>query len=240
MTTQIFLAIDTTDVAVATAQASATRDAVDGIKLGLEFFAANGPGGVRTVAADGVLLFLDLKLHDIPNTVAGAVRAVTPLRPALLTVHAGGGSAMLRAAADAAGEAAARTGTARPRIVGVTVLTSLAESDMSAIGQHGPIADQARRLAALARSCGLDGVVCSPHEIETLRAECGADFLLVVPGIRPSWADAGDQKRVMTPAEAARRGADYLVIGRPITAAADPAVAARRIAAEIVAAEPAA
>jgi orotidine-5'-phosphate decarboxylase len=240
MTTQIFLAIDTTDVDVAMAQAATTRDAVDGIKLGLEFFTANGPGGVRTVAADGVPLFLDLKLHDIPNTVAGAVRAVTPLRPALLTVHAGGGSAMLRAAADAAGEAAARTGTARPRIVGVTVLTSLAESDMSAIGQHGPIADQARRLAALARSCGLDGVVCSPHEIETLRAECGADFLLVVPGIRPSWADAGDQKRVMTPAEAARRGADYLVIGRPITAAADPAVAARRIAAEIVAAEPAA
>jgi orotidine-5'-phosphate decarboxylase len=185
-------------------------------------------------------LFLDLKLHDIPNTVAGAVRAVVPLRPTLLTVHAGGGGAMLRAAADAAGEAAAKAGTARPRIVAVTVLTSLAEADMSAIGQHGPIADQARRLAALARSSGLDGVVCSPHEIEALRAECGTGFLLVVPGIRPSWAAAGDQKRVMTPAEAARRGADYLVIGRPITAATDPAVAASRIAAEIVAAAPAA
>jgi orotidine-5'-phosphate decarboxylase len=240
MTTRIFLAIDTTDVAVASTQAAATQDAVGGIKLGLEFFAANGPVGVRTVAAGGVPLFLDLKLHDIPNTVAGAVRAVVPLQPALLTVHAGGGSAMLRAAADAAGEAAAKDGIERPRIIGVTVLTSLAESDMPAIGQHGPIADQARRLAALARSCGLDGVVCSPHEIETLRAECGTDFLLVVPGIRPAWAAAGDQKRVMTPAEAARRGADYLVIGRPITAAPDPAVAARRIAAEIVAAAPAA
>ena len=238
--TQIFLAIDTTDVGVATSQAAATQGAVGGIKLGLEFFAANGPGGVRAVTAGGMPLFLDLKLHDIPNTVAGAVRAVTPLNPTLLTVHAGGGGAMLHAAADAAGEAAAKTGTARPRIVAVTVLTSLAEADMSAIGQQGPIADQARRLAALARRCGLDGVVCSPHEIETLRAECGADFLLVVPGIRPAWADAGDQKRVMTPAEAARRGADYLVIGRPITAAADLAVAARRIAAEIVAAAPAA
>ncbi|MGH6928130.1 MAG: orotidine-5'-phosphate decarboxylase, partial [Dongiaceae bacterium] len=202
MTTRIFLAIDTTDVAVASTQAAATQDAVGGIKLGLEFFAANGPGGVRTVAAGGVPLFLDLKLHDIPNTVAGAVRAVVPLRPTLLTVHAGGGGAMLRAAADAAGEAAAKNGIERPRIIGVTVLTSLAESDMDAIGQQGPIADQARRLAALARSCGLDGVVCSPHEIEALRAECGADFLLVVPGIRPAWADTGDQKRVMTPAEA--------------------------------------
>jgi orotidine-5'-phosphate decarboxylase len=238
--TQIFLAVDTTDIAVATTQAAATQGAIAGIKLGLEFFAANGPGGVRTVTAGGMPLFLDLKLHDIPNTVAGAVRAVVPLRPTLLTVHAGGGGAMLRAAADAAAEAAARTGTTRPRIVAVTVLTSLAEADMSTIGQHGPIADQARRLAALAQSSGLDGVVCSPHEIETLRAECGADFLLVVPGIRPAWAETGDQKRVMTPSEAVRRGADYLVIGRPITAAADPAVAARRIAAEIVAAAPAA
>lgn len=240
MSAQIFLAIDTTEVATASAQAAATRGAVGGIKLGLEFFTANGPDGVRAVAAGGLPLFLDLKLHDIPNTVAGAVRAVTPLRPTLLTVHAAGGGAMLRAALEAAGEAAAKVGSARPRLVGVTVLTSLAEADMSAIGQLGPIADQARRLAALAKSCGLDGVVCSPHEIAALRAECGAEFLLVVPGIRPAWAAAGDQKRVMTPAEAARLGADYLVIGRPITAADDPAAAARRIAAEVVSAAPAA
>lgn len=236
MPTQILLAIDTTEAAAASAQAAATRGVVGGIKLGLEFFTANGPQGVRTVAVDGVPLFLDLKLHDIPNTVAGAVRAVTPLRPALLTVHAAGGGAMLRAARDAAGEAAAKIGGPRPRIVAVTVLTSLAEADMDVIGQRGPVADQARRLAALAKSCGLDGVVCSPHEIAALRAECGADFLLIVPGIRPAWAAAGDQKRVMTPAEAAQLGADYLVIGRPITAADDPAVAARRIAAEVVAA----
>ncbi|HUL04712.1 MAG TPA: orotidine-5'-phosphate decarboxylase [Candidatus Acidoferrum sp.] len=240
MATQILLAIDTIDMAIAGAQAAATRGAVDGIKLGLEFFAANGPAGVRAVAAPGGPLFLDLKLHDIPNTVAGAVRAATPLRPTLLTVHAAGGSAMLRAAADAAGEASAKAGVPRPRIIGVTVLTSLGESDIEAVGQRGPIADQARRLAALAQSCGLDGVVCSPHEIAALRADRGAGFLLVVPGIRPAWAAAGDQKRVMTPAEAARLGADYLVIGRPITAAEDPAAAARRIAAEVVAAAPAA
>jgi orotidine-5'-phosphate decarboxylase len=240
MLTQIFLAIDTTEVAIASAQAAATRGVVGGIKLGLEFFTANGPAGVRIVTSAGLPLFLDLKLHDIPNTVAGAVRAVTPLRPTLLTVHAGGGGAMLRAALDAAGEAAAKAGIARPRIVGVTVLTSLAEADMGAVGQRGPIADQARRLAALAKSCGLDGVVCSPHEIAGLRAECGVGFLLVVPGIRPVWAAAGDQKRVMTPAEAAGLGADYLVIGRPITAADDPAAAAARIAAEVVAAAPAA
>ncbi|MGE0120595.1 MAG: orotidine-5'-phosphate decarboxylase [Dongiaceae bacterium] len=240
MPTQIFLAIDTTNVSTAAAQAASTRDTVAGIKLGLEFFAANGPGGVRTVASSGAPLFLDLKLHDIPNTVAGAVRAVVPLRPALLTVHASGGAAMLRAAVDAAGEAAAKTGAARPRLVAVTVLTSLAEAELDDIGQRGPIADQARRLAALARNCGLDGVVCSPHEIEALRAECGSGFLLVVPGIRPASTGVGDQKRVMTPAEAARRGADYLVIGRPITAADDPAAAARRIAAEVAAAAPAA
>jgi len=238
MSAQIFLAIDTSDTAAAGAQAAATRGVIGGIKLGLEFFAAHGPRGVRAVAVDGLPLFLDLKLHDIPNTVAGAVRAVAPLRPALLTVHAGGGSDMLRAARDAAGEAAAKGGGTRPGIIGVTVLTSLAEPDMDAVGQRGPIADQARRLAVLAKRCGLDGVVCSPHEIAALRAECGAGFLLIVPGIRPAWAATGDQKRVMTPAEAVRLGADCLVIGRPITAAADPAAAARRIAAEIAASVP--
>jgi len=238
--TQIFLAIDTTDLAAATMQAAATDGVIAGIKLGLEFFMAHGPDGVRAVRPPTRPLFLDLKLHDIPNTVAGATRAVTPLQPTLLTVHCAGGGAMLRAALDAAGEMAAKAGIARPRIIGVTVLTSLAEPDLGAVGLQGPIADQARRLAALARNCGLDGVVCSPHEIAALRVECGDGFLLVVPGIRPAWAAAGDQKRVMTPAEAARLGADYLVIGRPITGADDPAAAARRIAAEVVAAAPAA
>src|SRR5262249_8396221 len=149
--TQIFLAIDTTDLATARAQAAATDGVIAGIKLGLEFFTTHGPDGVRSVRPGARPLFLDLKLHDIPNTVAGAVRAVTPLQPTLLTVHAGGGGAMLRAAADAAGDSAAKGGSARPRLIGVTVLTSLGEADMAAIGQQGPIADQARRLAALAR-----------------------------------------------------------------------------------------
>ena len=174
-------------------------------------------------------LFLDLKFHDIPNTVAGAVRAVLPLKPAILTVHASGGRAMLEAARDAA----AAAGADRPKIVAVTVLTSLDDGDLDAVGQRGPALDQAKRLAAIAQQAGVDGVVCSPKEVAALRAQCGATFLLVVPGIRPSWAATGDQKRVMTPAEAVAAGADHLVIGRPITAAADPAEAARRIAAEL-------
>jgi len=233
---RVLVALDTAVAAQAVAQARALGEAVAGVKLGLEFFAANGPDGVRLVAAEGRKLFLDLKFHDIPNTVAGAVRAVAPLAPFMLTVHAGGGGDMLRAAVAAAAEAAARTGTARPLVLAVTVLTSLADADLAALGHAGTAADQVRRLADLAQRCGLDGAVCSPHEIAALRAQCGAAFALVTPGIRPDWAAADDQRRVMTPGEAARLGADYLVIGRPITGAADPAAAARRIAAEIAAA----
>jgi orotidine-5'-phosphate decarboxylase len=236
MTAQVFVALDTADLASALAQARAMRGAVGGIKLGLEFFAGNGPEGVRAVIAAGAPVFLDLKLHDIPNTVAGAVRTLTPLAPFILSVHAAGGEAMMRAALAAAEEAAAKAGCARPRLIAVTVLTSLSDDDLAAVGQQRPVGDQVRRLAALTRRCGLDGVVCSPHEIATLKADCGPDFALVVPGIRPDWAAAGDQKRIMTPGEAARLGADYLVIGRPITAAPDPAIAARRIAEEIAAA----
>src|SRR5262249_4249486 len=148
----------------------------------------------------------------------GAVRSALALKPLLLTVHAGGGPAMLRAAA----EAAATAGQARPLIIAVTVMTSLDDSDLSAVGQIPPGRDQARRLAMLARQQGCDGIVCSAHEIETIRRDCGPGFKLVVPGLRPAAGDVADQKRVMTPGEAARLGADYLVIGRPITAAADP------------------
>ncbi len=230
----ILVALDTTDPAQARAWAGATAGAVAGIKLGLEFFAAQGPAGIRQVAELDVPLFLDLKFHDIPNTVAGAIRGVAPLRPAIVNVHAAGGAAMMRAAGDAAREAAAKLGATPPKVIAVTVLTSLGDEDLAAVGQPHKAADQVRRLAALTQACGLDGVVCSPHEIAPLRHDLGEDFLLVTPGVRPVWAAAGDQKRVMTPAQAAAAGADYLVIGRPITGAADPGDAARRIAQEIV------
>ncbi len=229
---RIFVALDTPELSRAATLARALSDLVGGVKLGKEFFTAQGPDGVRAVAG-GKRLFLDLKFHDIPNTVAGAVRAATRLRPALLNVHAGGGPAMMQAAAEAARETAEDLGAVRPLVLGVTVLTSLDDGDLEAVGQHSPARDQVIRLARLAQQNGLDGVVCSPREIAALRETCGAGFILLVPGIRPGWAAKGDQKRTMTPAEALAAGADYLVIGRPITGAEDPAAAARRIAAEI-------
>jgi orotidine-5'-phosphate decarboxylase len=229
----IFCAVDTVDPTVALALGRALAGLVGGLKLGLEFFVANGPAAVAAVAADGPPLFLDLKLHDIPNTVAGAMRAMAPLAPALTTLHAAGGAAMMRAALDAAGDAAARLGMRRPRLLAVTVLTSLQESELAGLGVAGELLDQVKRLAALAQASGLDGVVCSAHEVAALRTQCGPGFTLVVPGIRPAWAGRDDQKRVLTPAEARARGADLLVIGRPITAAPDPARAARRILTEL-------
>jgi len=219
----IFCAIDTPDLRDARALAQAVRGAVN-IKLGLEFFVANGPAAVRDVAGKAPL-FLDLKLHDIPNTVAGAVRSAAALRPLLLTIHCGGGPAMMRAAAEAAKQAA--PDRQRMKLLGVTVLTSLDDGDLAAVGQQGPAAEQVRRLAFLARDNGLDGIVCSPLEVAALRAALGPAFLLVVPGIRLLGAAAGDQKRVMGPRETLAAGADYLVIGRPITGAPDPAAAAR-------------
>ncbi len=232
---RILVALDTPDLARAKALATALSGLVGGLKIGKEFFAAHGPQGVREVAG-GQALFLDLKFHDIPNTVAGALRAAVDLEPLIVNVHASGGQAMMAAAAAAVRDAAAARGIPRPRLIGVTVLTSLDDADLDAIGQRGPAADQVLRLARLARDSGLDGVVCSPREIAGLREALGPDFLLVVPGIRPDWAVKSDQKRVTTPAEALSAGADYLVIGRPITGAEDPAAAARRIAEELAAA----
>lgn len=228
----ILCALDTSDAGAARDLAAAIGPFVGGLKLGLEFFTANGPDAVRLVAG-AVPLFLDLKLHDIPNTVAGAVGAVAPLEPLLLTVHCAGGVAMMKAATKAADEAAHR-GLRRMNVIGVTVLTSLNDDDLARIGQNGPALDQVRRLAALAIAAGLDGVVCSPHEVAALRRDCGAGFRLVVPGIRPAnGTGMDDQKRVMTPRQALDAGADYLIIGRPITAAPDPAAAAGAIRAEI-------
>ena len=229
----IFAAIDTPDPERARELARQIGDSVGGIKLGLEFFNANGPDGVRDVASGHGNLFLDLKYHDIPNTVAGAVRAAVKLRPAILNVHAAGGAAMMQAARQAAEDEAARLGVPRPLVIAVTALTSLDDADLESVRQKSPVEAQVVRLARLARDCGLDGVVCSPLEIMPIRTACGPDFTLVVPGIRPAGAAMSDQKRVMTPAEALAAGADWLVIGRPITEADDPAAAARRIAADL-------
>lgn len=227
--TRLYVAIDTPEVDRAAALAHQLRDSVGGIKLGKEFFTAAGPEGVRRVCgAAGLPLFLDLKFHDIPNTVAGAVRAALRLRPAILNVHAGGGREMMAAARAAADEA-----EVSPMLIAVTVLTSLSDADIAETGVDGGAAAQVLRLARLAEAAGLDGVVCSPREIAEIRAALGPGFKLVVPGIRPDWAAKGDQKRVTTPKQALDLGADVLVVGRPITGSDDPAEAAARIVAEM-------
>jgi orotidine-5'-phosphate decarboxylase len=225
----ILVALDTPSTAAALDLAGRLKGKVGGVKLGLEFFGANGPEGVRRVAQLGMPVFLDLKFHDIPNTVAGAVRSVLPLSPLMMNVHASGGLAMMRAARQALEEAP----HPRPVLLAVTILTSLDQNAIDEIGYGAKVADQVTRLAELAQRAGLDGVVCSPQEVAVLRQKLGTDFQLVVPGIRPAWAEAGDQKRVMTPKEAVAAGASWIVIGRPITAAADPVVAAERILAEL-------
>ena len=202
------------------------------LKVGLEAFCAHGPALVAEVAALAPV-FLDLKLHDIPNTVGGAAAAAARTGASILNVHAGGGREMMRAAGERAREAAAAAGLPAPKVIAVTVLTSLDAAALGEVGLSGSPREAALRLALLARESGLDGVVCSPGEIEAIRSACGPEFLPVVPGIRPAGSDAGDQKRIATPALAARAGADLLVIGRPITGAPDPAAAARAIAVEI-------
>lgn len=226
----IFCAIDTPDLGKAQKLAAELQGHVGGLKLGLEFYMAHGPEGFRAIAAKTSLpLFLDVKLHDIPNTVAGAISSLLPLKPTFITIHTSGGPAMMKAAVDAA----AKVGAARPKLLGVTVLTSLDAKDLEAVGQDIHTKNQVLRLAKLAKDNGLDGVVCSPEEVEVLRKALGPDFILMVPGIRPSWATAGDQKRVMTPKEAVGAGATYLVIGRPITGAENPAEAAERVLEEL-------
>lgn len=220
---KIFCAIDTPDLNHAKSLAKSISGTGCGIKLGLEFFNAFGPQGIRDIIKEigGTPVFLDLKYHDIPNTVAGAVKAVSALGVQYLNVHAAGGVEMMKAA-----KAACAPGT---KLLAVTVLTSMDDVNLISVGQAVPAADQVERLAKLAHDAGLDGVVCSAHEISRLRSACGPDFVLMVPGIRPAGSDTGDQKRVMTPAEAMKAGATHLVIGRPITGAPDPAAAAREI-----------
>ena len=224
MTSRIYVALDTTDLAQAKALASRVRHHIGGVKLGLEFFCAHGQAGVREMASLGLPVFLDLKLHDIPNTVAKAVRALAPLAPTILTVHASGGRAMMEDA-----KAAAPPGT---RVVAVTMLTSLDSSDLGATGVAGSAHDLVVRLAELARDSGVDGIVCSGEEVAAAKAVWPKGFF-VVPGVRLADDAAGDQKRVVTPRAAIDAGASILVIGRPITRAYDPDRAARAIGATL-------
>ena len=224
MSNRIFVALDTSDLDRARSLAQKVRHHVGGVKLGLEFFCANGPAGVRAIEEIGLPVFLDLKLHDIPNTVAKAVQSLAPLRPAVLTVHASGGRAMLEDA-----KAAAHSDT---RVVAVTMLTSLDDDDLSAIGVSGSAHDQVLRLADLAREAGLDGIVCSGAEVKAAHRAWPKGYF-VVPGVRPVDGSSGDQKRVVTPRRALDDGASMLVIGRPITQASDPDEAARAIAATL-------
>ena len=221
MTSPIYVAIDTSNMDRARAIATAVKRHAGGLKLGLEFFCHNGRHGVMELAELGLPIFLDLKLHDIPNTVAKSIQALAPITPAVLTVHAAGGRAMLEDA-----KAAAPTGT---KVVAVTVLTSLDGDDLASIGVNSDNHSQVERLAALARDAGLDGIVCSGNEVSAVRRKW-KDGFFVVPGIRPANSQLGDQKRVMTPRGAIDAGASILVIGRPITDAPDPANALREIA----------
>ena len=224
MANRIFVALDTPDLDRARTLAQKVRHHVGGIKLGLEFFCAHGPSGIRAMEEIGLPVFLDLKLHDIPNTVAKAVQALHPLHPAILTVHASGGRAMLEDA-----KAAAPSGT---KVVAVTMLTSLDASDLSATGVQGSAHDHVVRLAGLAQEAGIDGIVCSGAEVAAAKALWPHGFF-VVPGVRPADAAVGDQKRVVTPRAALDAGASSLVIGRPITQAEDPDQAARAIEATL-------
>jgi orotidine-5'-phosphate decarboxylase len=220
----IVVALDAPDLSTAAAWAGAVAPHVQVVKVGLELFCSAGPDVVDAVRGDADV-FLDLKLHDIPNTVAGAARSVAPLRPRFLTVHASGGADMVRAAVEAAPDVT---------IAAVTVLTSLSADVLDQVGLAGPPLDAVRRLAALAVGAGAGAIVCSPQEVAAVRAEVGADTVLITPGVRPLGADVGDQARVATPQQALADGASLLVIGRPITGAPDPGAAAAEIAASLV------
>ncbi|ANU07737.1 orotidine-5'-phosphate decarboxylase [Paraurantiacibacter namhicola] len=224
MSNPVYLALDLPQLDAAKALAQKVKGHVGGVKLGLEFFCAHGHHGVHEIAHLGLPIFLDLKLHDIPNTVAGAMQAIHVLEPAIVTVHASGGRAMMEDAKAAAGE--------HCKVVAVTMLTSLDERDMARTGITGTPHEHVLRLAELAEASGLDGIVCSGHEVKSVHDQW-KDGYFVVPGLRPAGASVGDQKRVVTPRHARDDGASVLVIGRPISRADDPAQAARDIEATL-------
>lgn len=224
---RLIVALDAPSLEDAERMAARLTGKVRAFKVGKELFTACGPEAVRAIRRSGGRVFLDLKFHDIPNTVAGACRSAAKLGAFMMNVHASGGSAMISKAAQAVAEAT--RGADRPILLAVTVLTSMGPKDLEEIGIQRSPAEQVTSLARLAKAAGADGVVASGEEIEAIRKACGPDFKIVTPGIRPAWSETGDQKRIVTPADAIRRGADYLVVGRPITAAADPAEAASRV-----------
>ena len=233
---RLAVALDLPDRAALLAMARRLAPEAGILKLGLEAFVAGGPSLVRSLVESGAGVFLDLKLHDIPNTVSGAAAAAVKTGASIVNCHALGGTEMMKAFGEGARAAAAKAGLVVPKLIAVTILTSLDAAAVRAVGLEVSPREAALRLAILAKESGLDGVVCSPEEIETIRSACGENFLLVVPGVRPAGAAPGDQKRVATPFDAIRAGADLLVVGRPITGASDPAAAARAIVAEIASA----
>jgi orotidine-5'-phosphate decarboxylase len=229
---QLLVALDVDTAAEARRLADRLRGAAGGFKIGSRLFTREGPALVEELASRGDRVFLDLKFHDIPHTVAGAVAAATRLGVWMVNVHASGGGAMMRAARTAADEEAARHGRPAPLVIAVTILTSLDQHALSEIGVSGAVTEQVERLAMLTQSSGLDGVVASPQEIELIRKRCGDGFAIVTPGIRGAGDAKGDQSRTLSAAEALAVGATYIVVGRPIIAAPDPRDAAERLAAE--------
>ena len=229
---KIIVALDTTDVDKALNLTKLIPD-VGAFKLGLEFFCANGPSGIKIIAQTGVNIFLDLKFHDIPNTVIGAIQASLNMQPYMMTVHLSGGFNMLKKSMDSIKNSYVNSSLQRPLILGVSVLTSIDNTDFAALGLFGKVEDQVLRLGQLAISAGLDGLVCSAKELKILRRELGSNFILVTPGIRLKDGEINDQKRIVTPYQALTDGANYLVIGRPITASKDPKQALSNIIKEM-------
>jgi len=226
---RLIFALDVDSLGAAEKLVSALRDWIAIFKVGHELYTAVGPAAVRMVKGQGVACFLDLKYHDIPATVARSGVAAMRLGADMFNLHAQGGEEMMRICARACRDEAAREGRRPPIILGVTILTSLDNGAIRQLGYERSVREQALRLARMARDSGLDGVVASPEEAREIKDTCGEEFLVVTPGVRPSWASAGDHRRIMTPAGARENGADYIVVGRPIRDAADPADAARRI-----------
>ena len=230
---RIYVPLDNVDLEQSVRLSLMLKDLIGGVKIGKEFFTKFGPEGVIKIKNLGMPIFLDLKFHDIPNTVAGAIRSAIRLEPSMLNVHAQGGRDMLLASRDAIDNEINKLGCKRPLLLGVTVLTSMDKRDLLETGVDGSVLEQVKRLTVLCAESGLDGVVCSANEIETVREVAGPNFKIITPGIRPAWSEPGDQKRIVTPGDAIKKGGDFLVIGRPITQSKDPADSIRKIIIEI-------